>query len=151
MLMAYEPVTGGELLRNRGPRHGVQAFADVILFAFTQAGVKMGGIYNRRRQRGGSSWSLHAVGRAVDFMVPTTQVGDFLAAVIVKAATQCGVCEIIWNRRRWTAERGWQAYHGSNPHTDHVHVGFTRDLADSASTTEALHKWFGAMMFPPAA
>ena len=86
--MAYEPVTGGELLRNRGPRHGVQAFADVILFAFTQAGVKMGGIYNRRRQRGGSSWSLHAVGRAVDFMVPSTQVGDFLAAVIVKAATQ---------------------------------------------------------------
>jgi hypothetical protein len=137
--MAYQPVQRGEL-KYIGPRPGVQTYSDVVLWWLHNEGVTPGGIYNRRRVRGGTSWSLHAVGRAVDFMVPAKPVGDRLAFRAVAAAPLTGVCEVIWYGNRWTAEKGWQKYNGTNQHLDHVHVGFTIDWANRPSSA-ALGDW----------
>lgn len=38
---------------------------------------------------------------------------------------------VIFNRRITTPDwKGWKVYTGTNPHTSHVHVSFTRDLAE---------------------
>lgn len=142
----YEPVEAWELRRWRGERKGMRALMDVLLVLFHAQGARNGGIYVRRRQRGGSAWSLHAVGRAGDVMVPSTNVGDFLATVVVTHAEALGVCEVIWNRRRWAQPTGWVPYHGVNPHTDHVHIGLAVSVADSPASLDQLHQWFGAVL-----
>lgn len=145
--MAYEPVTPLELLRNRGERPGVRVFLNVMLFLFKARGMTNVGIYNRRKVRGGGSWSLHSVGRAVDLGIPagSKALGDDIADRLVRAATKLGICEVIWYRRRWTAEKGWQSYHGTDPHTGHVHVGFTKAMADKTDDAEGrLSKWMAS-------
>lgn len=145
-VVTYQPVQSWELRRHRGARKGAEALKNVILVLFHGHGVRNGGIYVRRRQRGGSAWSLHAVGRAVDFMVPNKPIGDLLAGVLTARAEGLGVGEVIWYRRRWTTERGWQPYRGVNGHLDHVHVGLELDVADSAATLENLQRWFAGVL-----
>lgn len=59
------------------------------------------------------------------------RVGDALMRMFIDHATELGVDHVIWNRRIWYAGRAgegirdWPA--GRDPHTDHVHVAFTRD------------------------
>lgn len=134
----YQPVTKAEFAAHTSPRPGVLVIYQIILWFMHAAGATGGGIYNRRPRRGLSflSWrtaSLHAVGRAGDIMVPNKAVGDEVAYRLTAAATYIGVCEIIWNRQRWTVDKGWVAYHGTNQHLDHVHFGCTVDWADAAS------------------
>lgn len=44
---------------------------------------------------------------------------------------------IIFNRRITNSDfRSWRTYNGSNPHTSHVHVSFTRDATGFDSTNE---------------
>jgi hypothetical protein len=45
-----------------------------------------------------------------------------------------GIMYIIWDRRIWFPWNGWQAYHGSSPHTDHVHFSFTWPGAKKRTT-----------------
>jgi len=144
--VAYQPVSRAELRNHTGPRPGVRAFSDVVLWSMHSMGVTNGGIYNRRPVRGGISWSLHAVGRAADFMVPNTTVGWYLALRAIRNAPWLGVAEVIHDRKRWTAEKGTKPYHGKNPHTDHVHIGFTVDFADRPDTAE-LRQWVSHFLF----
>jgi hypothetical protein len=69
----------------------------------------------------------------VDWSVTRT-VGDKLVARLLASegaekwalARRMGLQEVIFNRRIWTARRakeGLRHYSGSNPHTDHVHMG----------------------------
>ena len=47
-------------------------------------------------------------------------------------ARRFGIMYIIHNRKMWRAyapERGWAAYYGVSPHTDHIHFSFTYDGA----------------------
>ena len=47
-------------------------------------------------------------------------------------ARRFGINYIIWNRQQWKAwapERGWTAYYGVSPHTDHIHFSFNWDGA----------------------
>ena len=53
--MAYQPVSRAELRNHTGPRPGVRAFSDVVLWSMHSMGVTNGGIYNRRPVRGGIS------------------------------------------------------------------------------------------------
>lgn len=145
-MAAYEKVESWEIRRTRGERKGTRALLDVLLVLFHAQGVRSGGIYNRRRQRGGSAWSLHAVGRAMDLMVPSTDIGTFVANVVVAHADALGVGEVIFNRRRWTERTGWHVYSGVNPHLDHVHIGQTIAVADSPASLESLHQWFGSVL-----
>jgi hypothetical protein len=108
---------------------------------FHNRGVHSGGIYNRRRVRGGSAMSLHAVGRALDVMVPVGDpVGWEIALRVIRNAEALGVAELIYDRKRWTEEKGTQPYRGINPHRDHVHIGLTVDMADRPDTPE-LRQW----------
>jgi len=140
--LSYQKVLGWELLRHRKPRKGTQALYDVILFLFSDKGARGAGIYNRRFQRGGSSWSTHAVGRAGDIWVPArSAIGDWIAGKLVARAEQLGVCEVIWNHKRWTVDTGWLSYNGVNKHEDHVHWSNTISFADSDSPRDDLTKW----------
>lgn len=147
--MAYQKVTHSELRTRTGPRPGVRAFHDSVLWVMHGRGVRSGGIYNRRRVRGGTSWSLHSVGRAADLMVPDVNTGLEIAFRAIRNAPWLGVSEVIFNRKRWTAEQGTRSYGGSNPHRDHVHIGFTIDFADRPDT-EDLRRWCAHFMFPEA-
>ncbi len=88
----------------------------------------------------------HGEGRALDWMLDARKSADlaignavtrWLAAPDDKGragamARRFGVNYIIWNRQIWKAwapERGWAAYTGSSPHTDHIHLSFTWDGA----------------------
>lgn len=137
--MAYQPVTSAEFKTKTSPRPGVTLVYQIILWYCASLGFTGGGIYNRRPRRGLAvlTWktaSLHAVGRACDIMIPAAMkhFGDILFVKLVAAAPLIGIGEIIWYRQRWTAEHGVQPYKGTNPHTDHIHAGFTVDWADSA-------------------
>jgi peptidoglycan hydrolase-like protein with peptidoglycan-binding domain len=52
-------------------------------------------------------------------------------------ARRFGIMYIIWNKKMWRAYdpgRGWAAYTGSSPHTDHIHFSFSWDGADKRTS-----------------
>ena len=90
--------------------------------------------------------SEHKEGRAYDWAVSSfdpaqkAMADDTLAWLMATdqygnvnaMARRLGIMYMIWNRQVWKAygtNRGWQAYTGSNPHTDHVHFSLSWDGA----------------------
>ena len=150
--MAYQPVQRWER-KITGERRGVGIFRDTVLFWTHSVGQPTHdmGIVSRRFIAGTLTLSLHYVGRAWDCGVPDARVdarlGQALADKAVAEAAMLGVCEVIFNRRRWTQEKGWRKYWGVNPHYDHVHFGFTIGMADNQSDRQQLIKWFSHYMF----
>lgn len=151
----YQPATWSEARAVHGPKPGTQALLDTILWHMRLRGLNVwsGGIYNRRTIRGSVLPSLHSCGRALDVMVPQTPAGraagDQLFLRAINAAEACGICEIIWNRQRWTADRGVRPYKGTNPHLDHVHIGQTIDVASRGAGAERdnLVRWYAHFLF----
>lgn len=76
------------------------------------------------RAHGSVPGSLHPKGRALDLMTSDREKGDAIAADAISNYKALGITQVIWYRRIWTPERGWHAYHGPVPHTDHVHLSF---------------------------
>lgn len=118
-----------------GAQPGTKIMADFIMQKF---GTRNLGIYNCRSVRGGTSLSLHGEGRAFDAGLLVSnpaekQRGDELFLWAIQNAVNFGFQEVIWNRQIWTPARGIRAYTGTNPHTDHVHLGQNR--AGAAGTT----------------
>jgi hypothetical protein len=72
--------------------------------------------------------SAHPKGLALDFMIDNIpngkSIGQKLADYAVANASTLGIIEVIWNRRIWTASKGWHDYNGPSAHTDHVHLTF---------------------------
>ena len=71
----------------------------------------------------------HGAGRALDIMVPSSSVGEAIAAYVRENYQVLGVSEVIWSQQIWTVERAgdgwrWMADRGSATanHYDHVHV-----------------------------
>ena len=149
-------VTPAEYRAHRGQlRPGTKTLSDVVRFLMGGS-VTDGGIVNDRNVRGGSSKSLHAVGRAADFMVHTGQgpgrqgksakeIGDELFVRLIAAAPAIGAEEIIWWRQIWSPSKGLRAYTGLASHKDHVHVGISQAVADNRSPD--LPKWFAGAIF----
>ena len=90
--------------------------------------------FNCRKVRGGSSLSQHAVGRAVDLMIPTYKgqadntEADGVANWIIRNAQQLGIQYLIWDRTSWSGSRSGDKhrhYTGQHPHHDHIHAEFT--------------------------
>lgn len=117
-------------------RAGVVAFRDLVLAAYPGTGDS--GIV-RSCTVGGTS--EHKEGRAWDWRVSTSnatqvaQVNDLLTWLTATdqygnpaaMARRLGVMYIIWDSKVWKsyqASKGWQAYTGASPHTDHVHLSF---------------------------
>lgn len=84
------------------------------------------GIYNCRPVRGGTKLSEHGEGRAYDDHCTDEAEGRAECDVLVAAACELGIEEVIFWDRIWTTAKGWHDYHpgpgGDNHHT-HVHVG----------------------------
>src|SRR5262249_24654347 len=91
------------------------------------------GIYNRRNVAGTNTPSAHAEGRALDIGLLATQPGekalaDQLFDLLIQNAAELGLDHVIWNRQIWSTARGGpRPYTGVSPHTDHIHVAFTRE------------------------
>lgn len=72
----------------------------------------------------------HPKGLALDFMISNLKngkaIGDELAAYVVANYQQLNITYVIWYRRIiYPADtRGWHAYTGPSPHTDHVHTSY---------------------------
>jgi peptidoglycan hydrolase-like protein with peptidoglycan-binding domain len=88
----------------------------------------------------------HGEGRALDWMIDSTKPANLaLANALTRwlvapdaqgrpgaMARRFGINYIIFNRQQWKAwapERGWVAYYGVSPHTDHIHFSFNWDGA----------------------
>ncbi|XP_055338391.1 zinc D-Ala-D-Ala carboxypeptidase-like [Paramacrobiotus metropolitanus] len=82
-------------------------------------------IYECRPVRGGKNLSLHGEGRAIDHYVERSR-GESIFQHLISIACKNGIQEVIFNRKIWTQSNGLQAYHGVNPHTNHVHVGLNK-------------------------
>ncbi len=95
------------------------------------------GIYNDRNIAGTNTRSAHAEGRALDVHLNAADPGekllaDQLVAALVRKAGRLGIANIIWNRRIWsTARPRWRTYGGASPHTDHIHIEYTRTGSQS--------------------
>jgi hypothetical protein len=85
-----------------------------------------------------SQMSVHAEGRAVDWMISASSKANraivrrftrSLARHNWRLARAMGIQELIWNRHIWTSyhhSEGWRRSTGPNPHTDHIHIGLNR-------------------------
>ncbi|MDO5698836.1 MAG: peptidoglycan-binding domain-containing protein [Dermatophilus congolensis] len=116
-------------------RPGTSALGQLLVTTYKQ------GTAGYARSCSGGGTSEHYDGRAVDWMVNVNNpaqkaAGDAATAWLVANnganARRLGVQYIIWNKRSWRAyapERGWTAYTGASPHTDHVHLSLTWDGA----------------------
>lgn len=102
------------------------------------------GIYVCRDVKGTHVRSSHAEGRALDIglradLPAERLIGDQLFHAIIVSATRSGIDNVIWNRQIWSlshpAIRPFVGnYPGGgprNPHTDHIHVEWTRGGSQS--------------------
>jgi hypothetical protein len=71
----------------------------------------------------------HSSGRAIDFMVSDSSLGQAVADWCRAHAGELGLSDIIWSQRIWTAQRsgeGWRSMEDRGSatanHYDHVHV-----------------------------
>ena len=88
----------------------------------------------------------HGEGRALDWMINASNAEQlalanaltrWLAAPDAQGrpgamARRFGINYIIWNRqiwKSWAPDKGWVAYYGVSPHTDHIHFSFNWDGA----------------------
>lgn len=112
------------------------------------------GGYACRQNTGNTAYmSIHAVGRALDIMLPTSNgaadndLGDPIGNWLIENAETIGIQYIIWDQWTWMAARTPGAkgrlYTGPNPHIDHLHVEI--DEQAGAQTTD----WFSALVTPP--
>jgi peptidoglycan hydrolase-like protein with peptidoglycan-binding domain len=60
---------------------------------------------------------------------------DWLASVLV-ASGDPRIKYVIWDRRIWEKATGWKPYHGTNPHTHHLHLSVKAD-----PSCESAAKW----------
>jgi hypothetical protein len=116
------------------PKPGVVAFRDWVLHQL--GGTDLG--ISRSLADGQLPTSKHHEGRAWDWGPPSDAAADVLLDALLKTidgdehalARRAGIRVIIWQRRIWTAgTRSWQPYTKANPHTDHIHFGFSWDGA----------------------
>ncbi|MDQ3369206.1 MAG: hypothetical protein M3680_27585 [Myxococcota bacterium] len=123
---------------------GTRDIANMLRASFPGA-ASYGG-YFCRKIVGGSGWSVHSTGRAIDLFVPLAggqadnDLGDPIANWLVENAEYVGVSFVVWDRGSWGAHRPAGAKHktytGLHPHHDHLHIEVTP--AAGASTT----RWF---------
>jgi peptidoglycan hydrolase-like protein with peptidoglycan-binding domain len=136
----------GQTLCDPVAKPGVAAFRSLVLR--TYSGTTDLGVI---RDCGQGGQSEHKEGRAWDWGVSVSNAtqkaqADGLLAWLLKTdaqghtyamARRFGIMYMIWNHRIWKAyqaDKGWQSYSGTNPHTDHVHFSFGWSGAKKATS-----------------
>jgi hypothetical protein len=99
--------------------HLVPAMRAAYKFASETLGIRTIYGYSNRNIAGTSTKSDHAYGKALDLMGAKQNVADYFATG--PGHRRFNIENTIYNRRIHNA-RGWHAYTGVNPHTDHVHI-----------------------------
>lgn len=71
----------------------------------------------------------HVNGQAIDFMVPSSSVGQRLADFVFAHRAELDLFDIIWSQRIWTIERSGEGFRSMSDrgsatanHYDHVHI-----------------------------
>jgi hypothetical protein len=119
------------------PQPASRALWSVVHANFPQA--RNLGIYNPRNVAGTNTPSAHAEGRALDIGLLVSRpneklIGDQLFKIFIETSDELGLDHVIWNRQIWSqAHPSLRPYHGQNPHTNHVHVAFTREGSQGTS------------------
>jgi len=113
----------------------------------------IGGYACRQNTANLSQMSIHAVGRALDIMLPQSNgtadndLGDPIGAWLIENAETIGIQYIIWDEWTWMAARTpgskGKLYGGPNPHHDHLHVELSAEAG--AQTSD----WFSGLVTPP--
>lgn len=151
-MFKYQATTQWELDNVRASRPGAEALKDVLLDEYP--GSRNLGIYCRRRVGGkcGETAKLtpknasnHSAGRAIDFGCNKAQGDSAFLRLIAAAKSGLPVCELIWYRQRWTPETGVRGYGGPHPHTDHIHITITTDMACCPNTL-VTREWIRALL-----
>jgi peptidoglycan hydrolase-like protein with peptidoglycan-binding domain len=136
----------GQTLCDPVAKPGVSAFRDLVLR--TYSGTTSLGIV---RDCGVGGQSEHKEGRAWDWGVSVSNATQYAQAQaflawLVKTDAQghtyamvrrLGIMYMIWNKHIWKAyqaDKGWQAYSGTDPHTGHVHFSFGWSGAQKATS-----------------
>jgi phage-related protein len=129
---------GGEDSSVVGPGSGYGGMHKYVEYWYNQVKNRFGkthfmGGYNNRNVRGGKSKSMHAYGRAFDVggsHKTMSAIADWL-----RTHAQ-NLQYVIYNRRIASGMNGkWRAYHGVNPHTDHVHADFKAQSGGGGSVS----------------
>lgn len=140
------PAYDGQTTCSPTAKPGTLAFSQNTLAAFTNTGT-----YGISRDCNIGGQSEHKEGRAWDWRALASnaaehrsvdQMLNWLLATDAEGnkhamARRLGVMYIIWDRqmfRMYRVEDGWQPYSGSSPHTDHVHISFTRAGGDKTTS-----------------
>lgn len=125
--MRYEPSSKDP--KQTGCQTGTRALALAVKDAYPELlSLEQGyGCYNRKRIPAGTTWSLHAEGRATDVGTPYAfkQLGWVLACELVQHRTIYGVMRVIWDGHIWSTETpaAWRPLQPtSQQHHDHLHV-----------------------------
>jgi hypothetical protein len=133
------------------PKPGVVAFQRLVTHAFPTTGQgwisRQCHVGARSEHKEGRAWDWpvnaynardrRRVSRLLDWLLKRDSYGHRFARV-----RRFGIMYIIWNRRIWFPFNGWQAYHGTSPHTDHVHFSFTWPGARRRTTNWHREKTF---------
>lgn len=84
-----------------------------------------------RASSGHISGSDHYTGHALDFMVYADKnKGDQILAYVKANWKRLGVKYAIWYRKYYPSPDKAENYVGTSPHTDHVHVSFTKEAGE---------------------
>ena len=119
-----------------GPQPAPKELAKMLKLNFPQ--ITQTGIYNDRNVAGTTKKSSHAEGRGLDihlsaFVPEQRMLADQLYPVFIRKASQLGIDNVIWNKQIWSKTKGGpRLYTGQNPHTDHIHIEFTREGSQQA-------------------
>ncbi|MDH5407172.1 MAG: hypothetical protein OEY00_01025 [Gammaproteobacteria bacterium] len=90
------------------------------------------GIYVKRNIAGTTKPSSHGEGRALDIGLLVKwpwekEIGDGLFKIFIDNAKELGLDYAIWNRQIWSTSKGGpRRYSGQSPHTDHIHLTFSK-------------------------
>jgi hypothetical protein len=134
-----------------GPTPGARGAMAWFTGAYKEEGGKNLGIFNCRAVRGGSSTSIHGVGRADDFGTPVTNDWSWNLVELLRIhSEELGIQGIIHRRRQWWSNRcndGWTVYNGVAAHFDHIHLELTPEAA-SRSLEETVALWIRVLGDP---
>jgi uncharacterized protein (TIGR03382 family) len=135
-----------------GLSEGAAILREWLRVAYPQIS-SIGGYSCRSINGDGTTMSVHATGRALDVMIPTSggaadnDLGDPIGTWLIEHAEEIGIQYIIWDRWTWGAHRAAgskeRAYGGAHPHHDHLHV----ELSVEASRLGT--PWFSGPMTLP--
>ncbi len=100
----------------------------------------------------------HSEGRALDLGLSARnpnhrRLADALLTIFIRNAGELGWSYIIWNHFIWysDARSGPYPYTGENPHTDHIHVSWSRSKSQLTSFPNMLRDLSALSASRPAA